>query len=450
MSSISQYLTLYTDNREAINSHSTELLNSGREAAYAFLQDKQLPAKGEEGFEKTSIEEMFAPDYGLNINRINIPVDVAASFKCDVPNVTTLLGVVVNDMFVPTATLLKNIPEGVTVMSLAKAAKEMPEEVAKYFGKVAPGDNVNVALNTLLVQDGVFIKIAKGVKVEKPIQIVNIFNTPAPAMAIRRVLIAAEEDSSANVLFCDHTQTPNMQYLSSEVVEVYMEANSHIDICGIEESSAQTSRYSQVFVKQTDGSQLYINSSTLLNGKTRNDFTIDITGQHCETYLTGIAIAAGEGIVDNNSNVNHLAPRSHSNQLFKYLVDDKAQGAFEGGIYVSKDAPFTEGYQSNSNILATSTARMHSKPQLLIYNDEVKCSHGASTGQLDENALFYMQQRGIPKSMARTLLMQAFMSEVIDTIPVEGIKDRMRHLVEKRLSGDYMLCGTCQSDCHKQ
>ena len=449
MSSISQYLTLYSENKEIIDSHSSELLNSRRDAVYEFLKEKNLPRKGDEGFEKISIDEMFAPNYGLNINRINIPVDVAASFRCDVPNVTTLLGVVVNDMFVPTATLLKNCPEGVTVMSLSKAAAEMPEYVAAYYGKMTPQDNVNAALNTLLVQDGVFIRISKGVKLEKPIQIVNIFNSPASMMAVRRVLIVAEDDSYANILFCDHTQTQGVQYLTSEVIEVMLEKNAHIDICGIEESSSETNRYSQVFAHQADGSHLYINSSTLLNGKTRNDFSIDICGQHCDTYLTGIAIADGEGIVDNNSNVEHLAPRSHSNQLFKYLVDGKAQGSFEGGIYVSPEAPFTEGYQSNSNILATSTARMHSKPQLLIYNDEVKCSHGASTGQLDENALFYMQQRGIPKEMARTLLMHAFMSEVIDTIPVEGIKDRMRHLVEKRLSGDFASCGDCKSDCHK-
>lgn len=445
MSSITQYLNLYRDNRADVHSHSVELLNESRDDAYAFLQDKSLPDKGEEGFEKTSIEDMFSPDFGVNICRLNIPVDVAASFKCDVPNISTLLGVVVNDMFVPTATLLKNCPEGVTMMSLSRAAKEQPEFVGRYLGKISPKDNVNVALNTLLLQDGVFIHIGRGVKLEKPLQIVNIFNSPAPMMSVRRVVIVAEEGSSANILFCDHTQTRDIDYLSSEVFEVSLAENSHISICGIEESSNHTRRYQQVFVRQESGSNLYINSSSLQNGTTRNDFTIDIVGEHCETYLTGIAIADGEGTVDNNSNVNHLAPHSHSNQLFKYLVDGKAQGAFEGGIYVAQTAPFTEGYQSNSNLLASATARMHTKPQLLIYNDEVKCSHGASTGQLDENALFYMQQRGIPKDVARTLLMQAFMSEVIDTIPVEGVKDRMRHLVEKRLSGDFMLCGECGS-----
>lgn len=449
MNALTQYIDLYRDNAEAIANNSSLFSANRRKQAYDFLEDKRFPEKGDEGFEKTSVEAMFAPDFGVNINRVNIPVNVAATFKCDVPNISTLLGVVVNDMFVPTATLLKNCPQGVTVMSLSKAAGDFPEIVNKYLGSVAPQDNVNAELNTMLAQDGVFIRLEAGVKLEKPIQIVNIFNSPTPMLSFRRVLIVAEEDSSANILFCDHTQVSGIEYLSSEIIEVIAEKNANIRICNIEESTVNTSRYTQTFVNQADGSNVYVNAATLQNGKSRNDFTININGEHCETFLTGIAIADYEGIVDNNSNVNHNAPRSHSNQLFKYLVDGKAQGSFEGGIYVSGNAPFTEGYQSNSNILASDTAKMHTKPQLLIYNDEVKCSHGASTGQLDENALFYMQQRGIPRAEARTLLMQAFMSEVIDTIPMEGIKDRMRHLVEKRLAGDSMLCGECNSECHK-
>lgn len=449
MDALSQYLSLYQENESAVCAACPPVLNSRRNAALEFLTGQRLPVKGDENFEKTSIEEMFAPDYGVNINRVNIPVDIAATFRCDVPNVSTLLGIVVNDSFVNTSTLLKNLPDGVTVMSLAKAAKEMPEIVGKYLGAVAPADNANVALNTLLLQDGVFIKIEKGVRLEKPIQIVNIFNSPTSMLAMRRVVVAAGEDSYANILFCDHTQTKDVDYLTSEVIELSLDSNARLDICCIEESSPSTRRYSQLFARQDSGSSLYVNNSTLLNGKTRNDFTIDIQGEHCETKLAGIAIADGESLIDNNSNVNHNAPRSKSNQLFKYLVDGRAQGSFEGGIYVSSSAPFTEGYQSNSNILATSTARMHTKPQLLIYNDEVKCSHGTSTGQLDENALFYMRQRGIPLVTARTLLMQAFMAEVIDTIPVEGIRSRMGHLVEKRLSGENMLCGDCTTDCHK-
>lgn len=163
-----------------------------------------------------------------------------------------------------------------------------------------------------------------------------------------------------------------------------------------------------------------------------------------------MVIADGRMHVDNCSSVNHLAPRSTSTQLFKYLLDGSATGAFEGGICVSPEASFTESCQSNRNILASPDARMHTTPQLLIYNDEVKCSHGAATGQLDANALFYMQTRGIPEHTARQLLMQAFMTDALDTIAVEGIRSRLAMLVERRLSGDQTLCGECRRDCHKK
>lgn len=447
MSSITQYINLYRDNEATVNSRSAELMNTLRSGALKTLEGRRLPEKGDEGFEKTSIEKMFAPDFGVNINRINVPTDIARTFKCDVPNVSTLLGIVVNDSFIATSTLTKNLPEGVTVTSIARAATEIPDVVKRYYGHIAPDDNPAVALNTLLAQDGVVIRIAKNIKLDHPIQIVNIFNSAMPMMGVRRVLVIAEENSKASILFCDHTQTPDVEFLSSEVIEIAMDNNSRLDICTIEESSPLTSRYSQMFARQNANSTLRVNNSTLLNGVTRNDFTIDIEGENCTTLLSGMVVADRKMHVDNSSNVNHLAPHSFSNQLFKYLLDDEAEGAFEGGIYVDPKAPFTEGFQSNRNIVASEKARMHTKPQLLIYNDDVKCSHGATIGQLDREAMFYMQTRGIPEATAKRLLMQAFMTDALDTIAVEGIRSRLAMLVEKRLSGENTLCGECSRDC---
>ena len=151
---------------------------------------------------------------------------------------------------------------------------------------------------------------------------------------------------------------------------------------------------------------------------------------------------------DNSSNVNHRAAHCRSSQLFKYVLDDQSTGAFEGSILVSPEAPYTEAYQSNRNMLASQQARMHTKPQLEIYNDEVKCSHGATTGQLDASALFYMRSRGISEKEARLMLMQAFMADVIETVRMEGLRDRLRHLVEKRFYGQQTLCADCGISCH--
>ena len=450
MSSLNQYISLFEQNRAAIYAASPEALNRLRPAALSALKQLgRLPGKRDEGYSKTSLEEMFAPDFGVNISRVTFPVDVAQSFKCDVPNVSTLLGVVVNDEFRPSATLLKNCPEGVTVDSLAAVAASDPEFVEKYLGHLSADRDAASALNTLLMQDGVVIRVRKGVKLDKAIQIVNIFNAAAPLMSVRRLLIVIEENASARILVCDHSQSSDYQYLSSQVAEVFLGDGATLDYCDIEESSEKTSRIAQLFVSQASDSRLTVNGTSLTVGHTRNEYHIDINGEGCDTELAAMAIADGSQVIDNSSRINHNAPRSRSNQLFKYLLDDKSHGAFEGLIYVAQDAVHTEAYQSDRNMLASADARMHTAPQLEIYCDDVKCSHGAATGQLDRNALFYMQTRGVPEAEARMMLMQAFMSDVIDRVPIEGLRDRLRHLVERRLSGEHAVCGDCAASCHK-
>ena len=444
--SIKQYIELYDACRDEIESSTGAAVNVVRTRARAFLGNEglRLPDCHTEGFEKTSIEEMFAPDYGVNVRRLGIPVDVGASFRCDVPNLSTLQATVVNDKFVPSADLDSRLPEGVKFMSLSRASVECPGLVASTYGKIAPADNVAVALNSMMVQDGVMIQVADGVEVEKPLQLVNIFSSPTPLAAFRRVLIVLGKGARLRLLLCDHTQECERRYLASQVIEVKAGAGSSLEVCQLEEASDLTSRYSQLFVNQAEGSTVRINSTTLTCGVTRNDYNVAITGEHCECHLSGMAIAGGKMHIDNSTSVSHKASRCHSNQLFKYVVDDEAEGAFEGSIDVTAEAPYTEAFQTNRNLLASTGARMHCKPQLIINNDEVKCSHGASTGQLDEDALFYMRQRGIPEEEARRMLMQAFMSDVIDSVCIPGLQERLRHLVSRRFAGELGDCGACR------
>lgn len=448
MNALDQYLDLYDNHRLNIETSSEPVLNARRQTAREALGARHLPAMGEPGYDKTSVDDMYAPDYGLNIDRLPMPADVAATFRCDVPNLSTLLAVVVNDTFTPTATLEKNLPDGVAVMSLAKAARLYPDEVAKYYGKTADPDKTEVALNTLLAQDGVYIRIAKGVRLDKPLQIVNISAAPVPMMSVRRLLIVAEENSDAHILLCDHSrgETP---YLNAQVIEAVTHEDANLSIYDLEETSAATSRNSLLYADQHAGSQLTVNCSTLLNGTTRNEFHIRTLGDRTRTSLNGMAIGSGPQHIDNLSEIVHSCHHGHSSQLFKYVLDNSSRGAFEGGIEVKDGATGTEAYQSNKNILAHADARMHTRPQLLIYNDDVKCSHGASTGQLDENALFYMQTRGIPRDEARKMLMQAFMTDVIDTISLDAVRDRLRHLTEKRFDGSLGACASCSAKPNK-
>ena len=185
------------------------------------------------------------------------------------------------------------------------------------------------------------------------------------------------------------------------------------------------------------------NVITLQNGLTRINIEIDLNGRNCETELCGMVIGDKKQNVDNFTSVLHNQPDCHSQELFKYVLDDLAKGAFTGKLYVAKDAQKTAAYQTNRNILLNRTAKMRTKPQLEIYADDVKCSHGATIGQLDDKALFYMRSRGIPFEEARLLLMFAFTADVIENIRIDALKDRMKMLVEKRLRGELSKCEGC-------
>ncbi len=445
MSAITQYIDLYKEHRAAIEGHSAAAMNALRPAALDVLLSTPLPRRGDEGYARFSLEDAFAPDYGVNINRMAFPAEASQSYRCDIPQVSTLMAAVSGDMLVRSAYMDRNMPQGLTVTTIAEAARLMPETVERHYGMIAPLGRPEVALNTLLAQEGVMIHVARGAEIAKPVQIVNLLNSAMPMMAVRRVLIVAEEGASVQVLSCDHTSNNDTDYLASQVIEIYCGAGARVAYYDLEESSERTTRVSGLFVRQEQGSELTVNGSTLMGGTTRNDYVIDLAGERCSTSLAGMVIASGKQVTDNASLINHGCPHCHSDQLFKYVIDDEAKCAFEGAIKVDYGAKFTEAYQSNRNLLASKGARMHTSPQLEIYCDEVKCSHGATTGQLDESALFYMRSRGIPEDEARTMLMQAFMMDVLDTVKMDGLRDRLRHLVERRLSGHKAVCADCDA-----
>lgn len=442
-SPLKQYLELYGLEHERINAASCRALRRLRASALSALNHLELPARGSEGYESTSMHDLFAPDFGLNIDRMCFDPDLACTFRCDVPHVSTLLGVVVNDVYRPTATLLKGLPQGVTMCSFGEAEQSHPEWLER-LGELADtlGD-APTALNSLLAQDGVLVHVDRGVQLDKPLQLVNIFNSPVPMLAPRRVLIVMEPDSRASLLLCEHSQNGDVMYLDLSVTEIFCGERSRLDICHMQESSVLTNRVSRVYARQQADSRLSINGTVLDCGVTRNDFVIDLAGPGCESMISGMVTALDSMHVDQQTLVRHHAPHCRSHQLLKYVLDDQARGQFRGLIVVDKGAVGTEAFQTNRNLLAAPGAKMHSSPRLEIYCDDVKCSHGATTGQLDERAMFYMQARGIPRAEARMMLMQAFMADVIDTIDIEGLRDRLRHLVDRRLNGEEATCNDC-------
>ena len=439
-----QYIDLFAQCEDLVCRESSGVMNAPRAAALADFERLGFPSSRAEDYRYTDVSRAFAPDYGMNLKRVKIPVNPQDVFHCDVPNLSTSLYFVVNDSFYHQALPKAHLPEGVYIGSLKDFSDERPEVAARYYGKLATSSkNGIVALNTMFAQDGFVVYVPQGVAVERPIQLVNIFRSDVGLMANRRVLVIMEPRSEAKLLVCDHS-IDTVRFLANQVIEVFVGEGASFDYYDLEESSDTTTRFSSLFVKQEAESNVVINGITLTNGLTRNDYQVELLGERAETTLCGMSILDKEQHVDTYTHITHAVPRCKSNELFKNVLNDQAVGAFSGRILVREGADKTEAYQSNRNLCATREARMYSKPQLEIYADDVKCSHGMTTGQLDEEAIFYMRSRGISLDEARMLLSVAFTSDVIDHVRVEALRDRLHRLVEKRFRGELAKCAGCR------
>ena len=438
-----QYIDLFSQCEALICRHSSEVMNTPRAKAFADFERLGFPTTKQEKYKYTDMAKLFAPDYGLNLNRLDIPVNPYEVFKCDVPNMSTSLYFVVNDAFYSKALPKAQLPEGVLLGSLKDLSKQHPELVQKYYGKLADTSKDGItAFNTAFAQDGFMLYVPKGVVVEKPIQLVNILRADVNFMVNRRLLVVLEEGAQARLLVCDHAMD-DVNFLSTQVVEVFAAENSVFDLYELEETHTSTVRISNLYVNQEANSNVLLNGMTLHNGTTRNTTEVTLNGRGAEINLCGMAIADKNEHVDNHTFIDHKVSDCVSNELFKYVLDEQSVGAFAGKVLVREGAQHTSSQQTNRNLCATREARMYTQPQLEIYADDVKCSHGATVGQLDEKALFYMRQRGISLKEARLLLMFAFVNEVIDTIRMDALKDRLHLLVEKRFRGELNKCQGC-------
>lgn len=444
MSSEKQYIELYQQCKDMINSHAPQALNSLRDKAYDDFCRLGFPSKKVERYKYTDMQKLFEPDYGLNLNRLDIPVDPYEAFRCDVPNLSTSVYFVVNDSFYSKALPKGHIADGVIVASLASLATEQPELVARYYGKIAKTEEDSVtALNTMLAQDGLVVYVPKNVKVDKAIQVINILRSDVDLMVNRRVLIVLEQGAEAKLLFCDHA-ADDRHFLSTQVIECFVADNAHLDLYCLEETHYKNTRVSNVYIEQQANSVVNHNVITLHNGITRNKLDLVFKGEGAECFANGCVIADKNQHVDNNTLIDHQVGHCESHQLYKYVLGDEAVGAFAGRILVRKDAQKTSSNEINQNLCTTKKARMFTQPMLEIYADDVKCSHGSTVGQLNDAAMFYMRQRGISEREAKLLLEFAFVNEVVDQIKLEPLKERLRYLVEKRFRGELNKCEGCK------
>ena len=338
---------------------------------------------------------------------------------------------------------VNGLPKGVLVGGFADLSVKYPQIIEKYYGNQAPLDNDGiVALNTMCALDGIFIFVPKNIILEKPIQVVNILTGDQDTMVFQRNLIVLEAGAQARVLLCDHTLS-NQRFVVNSVTEGHVGESANFDFYNIQNQHNGAVQVGGYYFNQDAKSVLSASYFTLNTGITRNNIFMRLGGSHAENHLSGLYLTDKNQHIDNFTFVNHAVPDCESNELFKGVMDDASTGAFTGRILVAPDAQRTNAYQSNNNLLITDSAKISTRPQLEIYADDVKCSHGATVGQLDEKALFYLRARGISKDEALILLMYAFAYEVIEKIKVPTLKEQIRELVEKRFRGELDKCDSC-------
>lgn len=439
-----QYIELFEQYREEVDKHSAEGMNRLRDGALEAFKRTGFPTTKQEEYRHSNIAHAFDADLGLNLRNIPVKVSPYDAFKCNVPNLNTHLCFLVNDRYYGKVEQGVSLPEGVFVGSLRVFSEKFPEQFQAYYGKIADyTGNGTVAYNTLFAQDGLVVYIPKNVTVEKPLQLINILRGGVDLNVNRRNLIIAEENARVKLLVCDHA-VDDVHFVVTQVTEIAAAASAQVDLYELEENSTKVTRLNNLFCEQQERSVVHVTGITLHNGFTRNNYRFKLMGEHADVHAGGLAICDKKQHVDNFVFVDHAVPRCTSNELFKTVLQEEATGVFRGRILVEKDAQQTLAYQVNRNLVMSDKARMFAQPQLEIYADDVKCSHGLTTGHLDEEARFYMQARGISAEEAQLMLMVAFTRDVVDMVRIPALQERLVHLIDKRFRGEFTRCGNCE------
>lgn len=328
--------------------------------------------------------------------------------------------------------VLTGAPEGVTVMSLSRLLAESPGTLEKVFGKLASKEPFS-ALNAALFEDGLVVNVSAGALVDKPIHLVFVGSPSAgPTAAYPRALVLAGKGSQVRLVET-HLVRPGEKHLTNAVTEVYLGANANVDHVRISEGAENGYQVAELVVHQ-DRDSVYTSHVVTLGGALfRLDLRAVLDGEGAECTLNGLFHAKGEEHVDHHTLVEHAKPRATSRERYRGVLDERGRGVFDGIVKVHVNAVQTVAHQENRNLLLSNDAGVHTKPHLEIENDDVKCSHGATIGSLDEKQLFYLRARGIDKDQARAILTFAFVRELLDKIPEEAIRERLCTLVLARM-----------------
>ncbi len=420
-----------------------DFIHEKKQKAFETFKQKGFPSLKDEKWRKTKLKAFLNQYFHPVIGELVSKQDYTG--ECLVPDLKTYNISIINGLFKSDKDL-EVLPNGIIIGSIKAAANQYPELVEAYFDRLThKQDNPLNDLNTALFTDGLFVYVPKNIKDFK-LQITHKLDAKVDALINVRNLIIVEPNSQLDIIQCDDSNV-HRSHFTTFVSEVFVKEHANVNWYKYQNINNVSALFSNAFYEVAESGQVYTNTFEL-NGKLlRNEQFADITGRDVKVDLYGLYLVDKKQQSDNVIFISHSAEGSYSNQKFKGILDDSGKGFFNGQILVKKDAQQTNAYQKNDNILLTDKARISSQPFLEIYADDVSCSHGSTTGQIDEEALFYIRQRGIAKRDAQLLQLYAFAGEIIDAITIPGLIEPTKDLIKKRLNGELDACEDCILQC---
>jgi len=402
-----------------------------RSEAIKTFEEKGFPSKKEEAWKYTSLNSILKEDYSVFPKQENA-LDYKDVKKYFIHDIDTYKIIFIDGKY--SSHLSQTTHDGIDVCLMSSALNKPKYQliIENYFNKAAEKNSLS-ALNTAFSCEGAYIHIPKNKIVEKPIQILH-FSTgnEAATMLQPRNLVVVGENSHVQIMERHQSLTSN-SVLTNSVTEIFASKRAIVDYYKIQNDNENASLIDNTFIKQSRESFASVHTFSFGGKLTRNNLNFYQEGERIDSTLKGITIIGEKQHVDHNTLVHHIEPNCESHQDYKGIFSDRSTGVFNGKVVVNKEAQKTNAFQANNNILLSDKASINTKPQLEIFADDVKCSHGCTIGQLDESAMFYMRSRGIPEKEAKALLMFAFSNNVLSSVKIPEIKQRITKIIAKKL-----------------
>ena len=415
---------------ESIDVHSE--LHDVRTSAIKNFENKGFPTKKEESWKYTSLNSILKNDFTVFPKTEN-SIEFAEVKKYFIHEIDTYKVVFIDGIF--SSFLSSTTHDGVDVCLMSSALNKPKYKmiIDTYFNKIASKDESLTSLNTAFANEGAYINIPKNKVVEKPIEIMYFSTGNETSLLVQpRNLVIVGENAHVQIIERHQSLTEN-PVLTNSVTEIFALKRAIVDYYKIQNDNLEANLIDNTYVSQKQESHVSVHTFSFGGNLTRNNLNFYHFGERLTSTLNGITIIGDKQHVDHYTLVNHASPNCESFQDYKGIFSDRSTGVFNGKVYVEKEAQKTNAFQKSNNILLSDKATINAKPQLEIFADDVKCSHGCTVGQLDETALFYMQQRGIPKKEAKALLMYAFSNAVIENIKIPEIKKRITKIIAMKL-----------------